>query len=822
MFDTFLGKFSSSTLLQCIAPPHTPGRVVLDLSFNDGSDFSSNSLEVIYEPAFVINSILPAKLVMGVPNQVVTLIGRNFKAMPGLQCKFGLNHVNSGFYQSSSAVACLAPVNQEGTVMLSLSRNQHYFEGTGISVSYVQALKVDVFPTSGPVHGGTIVTLTSDSISSFTNMRARFDRSLVSCVWISSVWTCMTPAMAFTGKSSQSVVLTILSSETEYSYQTHTFLYYADPIFESLRPTVGPLSSRTKVTFTGTNFVMSSGIVCRFGKDTVKGEEAKYVSSSSIECISPMQSKATTVQVSLSVNAGGDFTMLREEFNYVSTPTLISLFPSSGPASRAGQSVTIFGSQFGGRSGIQCKFGLYRVAPGVRSSSSHVLCDLPPNMAGVVLVAVGVFDSIWSQENVPFQVCPDVKITHLNPSLGPIAGGTPVTVHGIFIGNASATFRFGSVDISCEIRSASLTVCISPAAHLSGDISVQFKSDLFMSEELQYLYLPQMRVSDLMPSIGNHGSRTLVQVSGSGFVESCRCRFGHNHYSAGDARFLTSSLIECVSPVLDIGKTAVEVTANGIDFTFDSKKFLVEVVPVISSLIPSQVSAMEGGQVLTVVGKHFSDSRVLTCLFGSKDQTDGFFLSSTMVTCVAPYKNEGKVAVSISADGMHRPSASAKLLTFSLHRFDLQASPSAGPSSGATRVQIIGLRSPSAFKCQFGTKFVEGFWQSKNAYCTSPPSTSGQMANLSVHGRDGYTFNTNPLYFYFFAEPQIFSMVPLRGPVRGGTPVKLLGSNIPENEVVCRFGNILSAEQQVLSSSQANCIAPAQLSSGFVNVELSD
>jgi len=812
-----VGKFISDTLLHCISPPNEPGVVRLDVSFNGGSDVVYGSLKLLYEPTFVIERIHPSKIAIGISNQVVTVIGRNFREHQGLRCRFGLKSYGLGYFQSSTSVACLAPANLQGTAMVSLGRNGQNSEVVGMPVSYFHSISLNISPSAGPVQGGTKIFVSSANISPRVDILAVFDQIEVWCSQASETWICISPAME--SMLTRNVSLKILSNGGAYGSQTHDFLYYANPNIASIWPTVGASDSRTTVTLVGSNFMIASAIRCRFAQDLV---EAKFVSSSSVECISPMKNNTLSSHVWLSLNDGVDFTMAQDQFTLVEAPSLSSVFPTSGPAAVKGRSITIFGSNFHAVASTECRFGMSRVVPAVVQSSMQAHCELPSKMSGVVLVSIGQYGSIWSKENLPYAVYPDVKIDHLVPSQGPISASTIVTVIGAFTHMTKATFRFGSKYIECPVRSSWEALCSAPVVKINQQITVQLLTNLFESEELPFTYLSDMEVSTLLPSRGNVGMVTIVQVYGSGFIKGCTCRFGDYLSSTKAAKVLSSSMINCVSPHdLEMGKHTVEVAANAMDYTFNGRIFLVERGPVIHEIMPSEMSVGQNGQTLTVIGIHFTDSPALTCFLGLRQRVLAFFVSTTLVTCVVPSKESGTFAVSLSNDGFYKHGGGTKHVTFGYIRSDLQLSPSSGPLSGGTRVQVLGLKTFGSFTCLFSSKSVEGFWLENSAYCTVPAFRVQQTIEVSVLRGAGRTLNHASLRFQYFTEPLIFSLLPQRGPIGGGTVVNVVGTNIPA-VVECRFGNVTSPSfgRDMSSSTRVDCIAPAQ-AHGSVDVEIS-
>ena len=152
---------------------------------------------------------------------------------------------------------------------------------SGVQVSFVSGLKVDIYPSSGPANGGTKITVKCAKSSCARSIRAIFDEIPAGCLQASDSWTCTAPAMKT--EATRIVSLTISSNESAYLYQTHDFMYYRNPDIFAIQPTLGAVDVRTAVTIVGTNFLPSLSLICRFGQHSVHGKAVNFLSSSLIE-----------------------------------------------------------------------------------------------------------------------------------------------------------------------------------------------------------------------------------------------------------------------------------------------------------------------------------------------------------------------------------------------------------------------------------------------------------------------------------------------------------------------------------------------------------
>ena len=136
------------------------------------------------------------------------------------------------------------------------------------------------------------------------------------------------------------------------------------------------------------------------------------------------------------------------QYNYQIVPPIItSLVPSSGPATYQ-TPVTITGQNlldatvlFGGVAGWVQDDSYNEV------TATNPTPTSPPNTPGdTVLVTVTTPDGLGSQsvvtsDSLNFTYTTGVAVTGVNPSSGPVGGGTPVIISGVgFSGATSVTF----------------------------------------------------------------------------------------------------------------------------------------------------------------------------------------------------------------------------------------------------------------------------------------------------------------------------------------------------------------------------------------------
>ena len=206
-----------------------------------------------------------------------------------------------------------------------------------------------------------------------------------------------------------------------------------------------------------------------------------------------------------------------------------------------------------------------------------------------------------------------------------------------------------------------------------------------------------------------------MSVRGTGFIteEGLACRFGGLVVSGAGARLETSTVVACIAPKpREEGAVAVEISLNGgVDYTSSGKQFVYQSNPTVDSLEPAWAVAGEANQVITVVGRHFKNAHGLSCRMGVDTSVAAEYVSSSLVTCIAPVRGAGTVRVGVSNNGVDA-GPSSKQLIFEAGRGISSVMPSKAPAHGGTLVTVsvygrvqgeVGRAS-----CHFGTSVVEG------------------------------------------------------------------------------------------------------------------
>ncbi|PWD51789.1 hypothetical protein C8046_15185 [Serinibacter arcticus] len=611
----------------------------------------------------------------------------------------------------------------------------------------------DLIPTSGPVAGGTGVTVTGTGFvpGAVVTIDGVAVAPIAVTVLSSTQLVFSTPPHA-----AGPVAVTVITPGG--TSNPGTFTYLDIPTATSLDPTAGPVAGGTPVTVTGTNLAPGS-VVSVDGVDveTEVGEDGTTVSFVTPEhAAGPVDVVVTT--------PGGVTAPLT--FTYVDVPTAISLDPTAGPVA-GGTEVTLTGTNL--VPGSVVSVDGVDVPTVVGEDGTTVSFVTPEHEAGPVDVVVTTPGGVT--EPLTFTYVDVPTATSLDPTAGPVAGGTPVTVTGTNFVPGSVVSIDG-VDVETEVGEDGTTVSFVTPEHAAGPVEVVVTTPGGVTAPLTFTYVDVPTAISLDPTAGPIAGGTPVTVTGTNFVPGSVVSIDGVDVETTVGEDGTT--VSFVTPEHDAGPVDVVVTTPGgvtapLTFTYVD-------VPTAISLDPT-AGPVAGNTEVTVTGTNFVPGSVVSIDGVDVETTVGE--DGTTVSFVTPVHEAGPVDVVVTT-----PGGVTEPLTFTYVDVPTAISldPTAGPVAGGTPVTVTG------------TNFVPG----------SVVSIDGESVETTV-GEDGTTVSfvtpeheagpvdvvvttpggvTAPLTFTYVDVPTAISLDPTAGPVAGGTPVTVTGTNFVPGSVV--------------------------------------
>jgi len=151
-----------------------------------------------------------------------------------------------------------------------------------IMVTCLDSLKIrNIFPSSGSINGGSLVTITLNSQNNTYITHCRFKDSVVTALASTSSQdqvTCMSPKQKVPGR----VALELSVNGVDYISSKMNFLYTMEPVVDYIYPISGSNNGGTTVTLIGHNFAETNEIRCKFGQMETRGN---WISNATMTCI---------------------------------------------------------------------------------------------------------------------------------------------------------------------------------------------------------------------------------------------------------------------------------------------------------------------------------------------------------------------------------------------------------------------------------------------------------------------------------------------------------------------------------------------------------
>jgi len=786
----------NASTLTCESPQvETPGDVQVQISFN-GIDFELRELPFRYVEMPTIKEIQPLVLYMN--SEVVTIHGRNFVDDIGLSCQIGSESRQPVAITSQESVICGIPEIAPGRysfILLALDKvvAQH-------AVEALPGYATAILPTSGGVHGGSIITVLGSAFSESRRLSCVFDQIHDDAIFVNaSAVLCRVPrgdvGMVDFDLRDDTEKLSSVSFLFEYLEEDRGYLI-------SVVPSVGPVHGQTLVTISGTS-LFPSDVECVVDKQRVSGG---VLTDSQITCSMPAHEAGTARVFVEGTNLRGDFVnfLYRQPlFIYQLEPVVLALMQ---PAM-----ITISGSGFVNISTLTCRIGSSSVCKAIFVSSETLVCPTAGLRAGNHSLEISENAQQLAMLDHSIEVVRR-EVDGIIPSHGPVKGGTMVAISDVIFARVKPEVFFGTSKVTCDLIRQGDVQCLSPP-HLQGSVTISVINQ--GSAEKVWTFIYEVVDADsvlgkgwlINPTSGIVEGGTAVTISGANFDSqtSLWCRFDSTRLTA---TIVSSSQAVCETTPGKLGFVTVELGSEELGFTETGTVFQYVVPVVIYSVAPSHafgsqtVAQTLALQAVTVTGQHFAPHPGALCRFGNTKSSRSSWLSSSLIVCDVPSHAPGSVTVSVANDGQTFAGSCDFEYVLPIHFRSIY--PSRGPIRGATSVTIeaSNLKAGSSFSCKFNTSTVRAVRQNQNQItCNTPAYHATGLVGLYIikdsenvdhHGTKLNVFDTT-FSFEYGAIARVEKVVPSSGPMRGGSAVMVYGENLPtEGSASCRGGSGVS------------------------------
>ncbi len=390
--------------------------------------------------------------------------------------------------------------------------NSKFTWGTAPSVSSVS-------PKSGSVNGGNKVTITGSYFTGATNVNFGATPATNVIVVNNNKITATVPA----GTGTVDVTVTTpfgtsgTSSADQYTYVQVSYI-------TSITPTTGSYDGGNTIDILGYGFTGASKVVVGSKIATILSVTDNKISIT-VPQLTTQPGAPKTFDIQVTAAGGVSVNSSRDKYTYIAHPKIYSVSPAIGPT-EGGTVVTLKGVGFTGIS--QVMFGDFPATAITFISDTQIKAITPQEDAGyasVVVTSTGGISDPWQGY---FVFKPNPVVDSVTPSVGPINGGTKVTITGTNLYEVQKVMFGSKAATGVKVIDDSHIVATSPAGTETVDVTVVSPTGTSSTSDNDKFTYQQVtpKVTSLVPSSGSTKGGNHVAIYGSGFTGATAVKFG--------------------------------------------------------------------------------------------------------------------------------------------------------------------------------------------------------------------------------------------------------------------------------------------------------
>jgi len=793
-------------------PPHEAGAVPVSVMLPDGHAATLAAAYTYYVPApgVVAPTVTQINPTGGstLGGDAVDITGTEFST--GTIAFMGYRPVANLVLVDATSISGTSPAHPAGLADVAVTRADGFSAILQAAFAYSAPAPAPtaVFPTQSPLSGGITAVLSGSGFEPGCEVFVGGVEASDVVVPLDSVLTFTAPPSA----TEQLVDIVVINPDTQQGTLASAFSYvdttFGDPAPEvtALTPPRGPVQGGTVLAVFGSNFKPGAKVLFGGIESTIHVVEADLVT------VTTPPGFVGPVDVTV-LNPDGQSGILPSGFDYLIAtdpkPILAGITPTSGPE-EGGTPVILTGDEFtGGGLGFVGYRPLSSWAVLNSSIATGTTSPVPAGFADVIITN-GDGQSTILEDAFEFIGAP--TIDSFDPTIGPVAGGTLVTLAGNNYVNGARVFFGGVESQSVTVLGPLVINAITPPAVAAGPAQVRVENpdgQTVISSD-PFIYAEPPAVTSVFPPQGSADGGTPIIVAGQAFLDGATVELGTT--SATSVDVFDSERITARTPAGTIDET-VDVTVTNIDdqsgvaygaFTFVDPA-TIGPPPVINEVKPP-TGPTTGGTWGLIEGADFQDGAQV--IMGTGVSPDVEVLSATRLRFVSPPANDpGAVdVIVINPDGGWGELADAFTYTDPSTLDDppslTSVSPDLGPTAGGSQVQLIGSEIDLDALVFFDTTPVLAIIDAPPGVEVTTPGHPAGLVPVVVTDSEGQTVSFADAYEYV-PPPEVIGVVPSQGPSAGGTFVEISGANFIVGPTPTLSSSVLLCEEYI---SNLNCV----------------
>ena len=446
----------------------------------------------------------------------VAITGDGFTAASAVS--FGGLPASSFMVISDTSITAVSPPLPAGTVDITVA-SAGGTSGTAALDQFTAVaapIVTSISPTSGPMAGGTQVTILGSNLSSATGVSFGGTPAGFSVLSDGEIQA-TSPATDGGGEVAVSVS-SIGGSSSPGSLDRFYYNAPGAPTLTSISPAVGGAGGRSKVVITGQNLLGTTSV--DFGGVSALSFSVN-ATGTALSAVTPAAETSGSYSVDVNVTSATGTGTLFSAFSYVA-PVVTSISPGSGPGG-GGVKVTIVGKYLSGATAVS--FGGIPATSSITVNAAGTSAVVMAPAGGSGPVDVSVTSSAGSSPVVPGDVFTYLapSITAVTPSSGSGGGGTKVVLSGSNMrGTTSVSFGGSSAKI-IAVSNTTITV-LTPSG--GGSVMVSATSSAGTGSLASAFVYLSPTVTAITPSSGPPLGGTKVVLNGLNFRGATGVMFG--------------------------------------------------------------------------------------------------------------------------------------------------------------------------------------------------------------------------------------------------------------------------------------------------------
>jgi formylglycine-generating enzyme required for sulfatase activity len=482
-----------------------------------------------------------------------------------------------------------------------------------------------------------------------------------------------------------------------------------------------------------------------------------------------------------------------------------SVTPSIGPTA-GGTQVTIGGTNFTGTTEV--RIGGIPAAFSVINDTT-IVATTPAGTAGAKPVRIVSPRGSGTLVN-GFTYFGGPTISSVSPNSGPTTGGTTITITGTELtgteltGATSVTVGGVAATGVTVVNATTVTAVAPPGALGSVAVAVATPGGTANLANAFTYVVPAPMISSVSPTSGPTAGGTAITITGTNLTGATSVTIGGS--AATGVSVVNSTTVTAVTPAGTAGAKTVAVTTPGGTATLPNGFTFVVPAPTISSVSPTS-GPTAGGTTITITGTNLTGTTSVT--IGGSAATGVTVVNSTTVTAVTPAGTAGAKTVAVTT-----PGGTATLpngFTFVVPAPTISSvAPSSGPTTGGTTITITGTNLTGTTSVTVGGVAATSVSvvSATTVTAITPAGTAGAKT-VSVTTPGGTANLTNG--FTFVGAPTIASVTPSGGPITGGTPITITGTNFYNGSAgaTVTVGGVAATSVTVVNATTITAVTPA-------------